>query len=67
MKILRLKNDGNMISAQTKGMEEVTAAKTMYDIIFPKLHDHQVICTKNDDEFCTKKDEVCTKREEFCI
>jgi hypothetical protein len=27
----------------TKGMDEVTAAKKMYDIIFPKLHDHQKV------------------------
>ena len=25
----------------SQGMDEVTAAKKMYDIIFPKLHDHQ--------------------------
>ena len=24
-------------------MDEVTAAKKMYDIIFPKLHDHQKV------------------------
>lgn len=25
----------------SQGMDEVAAAKKMYDIIFPKLHDHQ--------------------------